>query len=60
MIMTAGGPYDSSNVLAYYMYEQTFLGFRFGYGAAIATVLLLLMGAPVGYFLWRLLQGEKR
>ncbi len=25
MIMTLGGPFDSSTVLAYYMYEQTFL-----------------------------------
>ena len=40
VIMTAGGPYDSSTVLAYYMYEQTFLSLRYGYGAAIATVLV--------------------
>jgi multiple sugar transport system permease protein len=58
MIMTAGGPYDSSTVLAYYMYEQTFLSFRYGYGAAIATVLFLLMSACVGVFLWRLLRRE--
>jgi multiple sugar transport system permease protein len=42
-IMTNGGPYGSSMVLALYMYEQTFHASRFGYGAAIATVLLILM-----------------
>ena len=31
MIMTAGGPYNSTTVLAYYMYEQTFLSLRYGY-----------------------------
>jgi multiple sugar transport system permease protein len=50
-IMTNGGPYNSSNVLAHYMYEQTFLSLRFGYGAAIATVLLLLMTLCIGAFL---------
>lgn len=58
MIMTLGGPYNSSTVLAFYMYEQTFQSFRFGYGAAIATVLFGLMGALVGVFLWRLLRRE--
>jgi multiple sugar transport system permease protein len=58
MIMTLGGPYNSSTVLAFYMYEQTFLSFRFGYGAAIATVLFGLMGALVGIFLWRLFRRE--
>jgi multiple sugar transport system permease protein len=58
MIMTGGGPYDSSTVLALYMYEQTFSSLRFGYGAAIATVLLLLMVAGVGPFLWHLLHRE--
>jgi multiple sugar transport system permease protein len=58
MIMTLGGPYNSSTVLAFYMYEQTFLSFRFGYGAAIATVLFVLMGGLVGVFLWRLFRRE--
>jgi multiple sugar transport system permease protein len=56
MIMTLGGPYDSSTVLAYYMYEQTFVGLRYGYGAAIATVLLLLMSGLILALLWRLLR----
>jgi multiple sugar transport system permease protein len=58
MIMTAGGPYNSSTVLGYYMYEQTFLSLRYGYGAAIATILFLLMNGCVGVFLWRLLRRE--
>lgn len=60
MIMTGGGPYDSSTVLGYYMYEQTFVSTRFGYGAAIATILFVLMAAGVGVFLWRLLRREPR
>lgn len=58
MIMTAGGPYNSTMVLGYYMYEQTFLSLRYGYGAAIAVVLFVLMGGCVGLFLWRLLRRE--
>lgn len=59
-IMTLGGPYNSSNVLAYYMYEQTFLSFRYGYGAAIATVLFLIMDVYIAFFLWRMLRTERR
>lgn len=59
-IMTLGGPYNSSNVLAYYMYEQTFLSFRYGYGAAIATVLFLIMDVYIAFFLWHMLRQERR
>jgi multiple sugar transport system permease protein len=41
-IMTGGGPSNSSNVLALYMYQQTFESFRYGYGAAIAVVLFAI------------------
>jgi multiple sugar transport system permease protein len=58
MIMTLGGPFDSSTTLAYYMYEQTFLGQRYGYGAAVATVLLLLMGGIILGLLWQLVRRE--
>jgi multiple sugar transport system permease protein len=45
-------------VLAYYMYEQTFLGQRYGYGAAVATVLLLLMSGIILGLLWRLVRRD--
>ena len=40
--MTGGGPANSSNVLANYMYQQTFQNFRYGYGAAIAVILFAI------------------
>ena len=60
-IMTQGGPYGSSNVLAYYMYETALseYGFRYGYGSAIATVLFLIMLVYISFFLWRMYQDEK-
>jgi len=59
MIMTLGGPHNSSTVLGYYMYEQTFLSLRYGYGAAIATVLLGLMSCIVFMLLWHLFYRER-
>ena len=59
-IMTAGGPFDSSQVLSYYMYQQTFTAFRYGYGAAIATVLFLIMDVWIAFFLVSMLRRERR
>lgn len=59
VIMTGGGPYGRSSVLAHYMYEQVFLSSRYGYGSAVATVLFVLMAACVGIFLARLLREER-
>lgn len=60
-IMTDGGPWGSSRVLAFYMYEQAFseYGFRMGYGAAIAVVLFLIMMVYIAGFLWKMYQDEK-
>jgi len=57
--MTAAGPFGSSNVLAYFMYEQSIFNYRVGYGAAIATVLFIIMDIYIAYFLWRMLKSEK-
>ena len=58
-VMTAGGPFSSSTVLAYYMFEQSIFNFRMGYGAAIATVLFVIMGVYIAFFLWRMLKDER-
>ena len=60
-IMTAGGPWGSSRVLAYYMYEKSFseYGFRMGYGAAIAVILFLIMMVYITFFLLKMYRDEK-
>jgi alpha-glucoside transport system permease protein len=45
-VMTGGGPANSSRVIAFTMYEETFANGRPGYGAAVAVVMLVLV-APV-------------
>lgn len=60
-IMTNGGPFGSSRVLSYYMYEQALseYGYRMGYGAAIAVVLFLIMMVFISGFIWKMVRDEK-
>ncbi len=60
-IMTNGGPFGSSRVLSFYMFEKALseYGFRMGYGAAIAVVLFLIMLVFIAYFLWSMFQEER-
>ncbi|WP_018181389.1 carbohydrate ABC transporter permease [Kaistia granuli] len=60
-VMTGGGPWGASRVLAYYMYEQAFseYGFRMGYGAAIAVVLFAIMLIYISAFLFKMYRDEK-
>jgi multiple sugar transport system permease protein len=39
-VITGGGPLNATNLLVYYIYEQAFAQFDFGYAAAAATLLL--------------------
>jgi len=57
-VMSGGGPFDSSTVLAYFMYDQSIKYFRFGYSAAIAVVLFLIMSVFITYQLRHLLRSE--
>jgi multiple sugar transport system permease protein len=60
-IMTDGGPYGSTRVLSFYMYEQALseYGFRMGYGAAIAVVLFAIMMVFISIFIVRMLMQER-
>jgi multiple sugar transport system permease protein len=56
--VTGGGPLNSTNLLAYYVYDRAFARLDFGYGAA-ATTLLLLFTTMFAYLQLRLWQVEK-
>ncbi len=60
-IMTDGGPYGSSRVLSFYMYEQALseYGYRMGYGAAIAAVLFAIMMIFISGFIWKMIRDER-
>lgn len=57
-VMTGGGPFESSTVLAYYMYDQAIKYYRIGYSAAIAVVLFAIMLMYIVYHLRRMLRNE--
>ena len=60
-IMTDGGPYGSSRVLSFYMYEQALseYGYRMGYGAAIAVILFAIMMVFISSFIWKMVRDER-
>jgi len=58
-MMTGGGPGYSSEVLATFMYKVTFSQSKFGYGASIGVVLLLLSVVVVAAFMIYMKRGER-
>jgi multiple sugar transport system permease protein len=42
-VTTQGGPVDSTRVIQYYIYENAFTRFDFGYASAISVVLFLIL-----------------
>jgi multiple sugar transport system permease protein len=59
-VMTDGGPFGSSSILAYFMFQQSITNFRMGYGAAIAVVLFLIMAVFIAFFLRHMIRNERR
>ncbi len=57
-IMTRGGPYNSSSVLANFMYIEAFNNYKMGYGAAISVILFLISLVFIFIYLWRVLETE--
>ncbi len=43
-VMTQAGPGDATRTLVYYIYDQSFHFFRFGYGSTLAMVLFVIIG----------------
>jgi multiple sugar transport system permease protein len=50
-LSTQGGPLNSTTVLVYYLYEQAFTNFNFGYASAIAYFLfVIIIGVTAAQF----------
>lgn len=53
-ILTGGGPFHRTDVLATYMYNRAFQAREFGYGSSIAVIILICaLGATLIQNLWR-------
>jgi raffinose/stachyose/melibiose transport system permease protein len=55
---TQGGPANTTHVLATWMYFQTFVFGKFGVGAAIACILIVMVGVIAIPFVSRAARGE--
>ena len=57
-VTTKGGPVNSSRVMQYYIYDQAFGRFHFGYAAALSAVLFVIL-AGVAFAQMKLLRGNE-
>jgi len=57
-IMTRGGPFNSTNVLANYMYTEAFRNYEMGYGATVAVILFIIMFIFIFFYLRRIREEE--
>jgi raffinose/stachyose/melibiose transport system permease protein len=59
-VLTRGGPGGATNVPSYFSYQEFFEKTHVGYGAAIATMLTLLILVLTAVFMWVQNRGEER
>lgn len=59
-VMTRGGPFYSSSVMANYMYVQAFHNYKMGYGSAIAVIQFLITLVFIIAYLMNVLKKEER
>lgn len=59
-VMTKGGPFNSSSVLATFMYNEAFNNYRMGYGASISVMLFAISLVFIFVYLIRMLRVEQR
>lgn len=59
-IMTAGGPQNKMITVVYYIFNQSFVSFNLGYGAAMSLALLAILVLISIFQLWLLRVGEDR
>lgn len=58
IIMTGGGPVNSTTVLPYYAYNLAFTNFEFSLGAAVSTIMFVVLMALAIIYLWLIRKEE--
>ncbi len=58
-VLTRGGPFYSSSVMANYMYIQAFHNYRMGYGSAIAVIQFVITFAFILIYMVNVFKGEE-
>ncbi|OWK20332.1 hypothetical protein AJ88_31270 [Mesorhizobium amorphae CCBAU 01583] len=56
-VLTKGAPFGMTNVLGYLVYMESFWNSRFGYGAALSVVILVIAGSLAAVLLGKVLKG---
>ncbi|HZG83709.1 sugar ABC transporter permease [Paenibacillus sp.] len=59
-IMTKGGPAHATELLATYMYNSTFTSYRYGFGSAISTSIVLISLLLIGTSQWFMSRRGKK
>jgi len=57
-VMTRGGPFNSSSVLANFMFIEAFNNYKMGYGAAISVVLFLISLVFIIFYMQNIAKEE--
>lgn len=57
LVITEGGPLNQSQILGLYMYQKAFIDNRFGYGAAI-SVLIVVLGLSISLLVNKVFKKE--
>jgi ABC-type sugar transport system permease subunit len=58
-VMTRGGPFNSSSVMAHQMYTEAFNNYNMGYGAAIAVIQFIITFSFIALYLRRVMKQEE-
>ena len=58
-VMTRGGPFNSSSVMAHQMYTEAFNNYNMGYGAAIAVIQFIITFTFIALYLRRVMKQEE-
>lgn len=59
-IISNGGPRNSTVTAVYWIFSQSFVSFKLGYGAALSIVLMVLLAAVSALQLWLLREPDDR